>query len=137
MGPAAPRKPHNSVGSKMGYLSDYYESEMERWEQTKELGPWGTFKRDFAFGVTGPAPTIRHDESRDFYVDHGPEPFRSVNRASFELQDRTLETAKEAADNAIDLGVPSWLKWAVPGTLILVAIMAFSYTVGQLFEIEI
>jgi hypothetical protein len=36
----------------------YLESEKERWEETKELGPTGTLARGFQAGLTGPAPTV-------------------------------------------------------------------------------
>jgi hypothetical protein len=58
----------------------YVESERERWEETKELGPIGTFKRGLRQGVTGPAPTLDPDGS----VNYGPGPIGNVNELASE-----------------------------------------------------
>jgi hypothetical protein len=69
-----------NAGDKVrGAAESYYESEMERWEETKELGPAGTFARGFQFGLTGPAPSIKEGGE----VDYGPEPYESFNKSAF------------------------------------------------------
>jgi hypothetical protein len=62
-----------------GAGESYWNSEMERWEETKELGPIGTFKRGLTFGATGPAPSIKPDGGIDF----GPPAFDPLNRAGW------------------------------------------------------
>lgn len=103
----------------------YYESEMERWEETKELGPSGTFARDFRYGLTGPATSL--DSDGDLY--HGPEPYSTVNTEAFEGISYSLYGEPDGAPDSF-----GYVIWAV---LALIAVMVVSYTVGQLFTFEV
>lgn len=58
----------------------YVESERERWQETKELGPVGTFTRGLRYGVTGPAPSLDPDGS----VNFGPGPVGNINELAAE-----------------------------------------------------
>lgn len=104
-----------------GAARSYYTSEMERWEETKELGAVGTFKRDIQFGATGPAPSF----DSDLDLDHGPEPFGTINSAAKEVWDETAGTPDDST--------PLWLFVA----LFVGGVMLLSYTLGQLFEVHV
>jgi len=100
----------------------YVESERERWQETKELGPVGTLKRGFRQGLTGPAPTLDTDGS----VDFGADPFRSINRLGFSAAGTDPDDAANDDRSAALAGI---------GGVILLAAVAVA--LGQLFTVNV
>lgn len=100
--------------------SRYYESEMSQWEETKS-DPAGAFLDNLRFGATGPAPSLEPGFLTG--IDMGDGIFGSINR-----------TAWNAADEAA--GGPG-TRWALRAAIVAAVIMLVSYTVGQLFTIEV
>jgi len=101
-------------------VKSYVKSERERWEETKRLGPVGTFKRGLQFGATGPAPSI--DEGGG--VDFGPEPFGSINKSAFKATGQDPDAAEK--DNPLLMVV------------FVIAVLLLAVTaVGQLLTFEV
>jgi len=110
----------NVVDTVSGATQDYVESERKRWEETKELGPVGTFTRGLQFGATGPALSINPDGSLDF----GPEPFGFINRSASEAAGVDPDEAEESNPLLILVGG--------------LAILSFvAVALGQLFTVKV
>lgn len=108
------------LDSLTGAVDSYVESERDRWEETKRLGPIGTFKRDFQFGLTGPAPSLNPDFSTDF----GSGPIEAINRTTYRAAGGDPDRATE----------PNPLFKAVATVLLIGAGLL---ALGQLFTFEV
>jgi len=114
----------------------YLESEQARWEETKELGPSGTFARDFQFGLTGPAPTVRANPDAPLTprIDRGSEPLNTGNSAAEEvIQESTGGPAIGSNLGLDDGGLGSGFKLLVGVVVVLLSVIAL----GQLFDVQV
>lgn len=97
---------------------DYYDSEMDRWEETKS-DPFGTFVDGLYFGATGPAPSIGPDWS----IDYGPGFIGTINEGATETLYGEDEIPQDLGDDSL---LPWWAPYALGGVALLAVLAVLS-----------